>query len=222
MGPFLTQTGRIQGAKANIPPERLLVLQRQLRRGLGKLSAQLHKEDKETGTTAWAYLQHIKHQQVNQSTINPLDSDPSSQMLPDPSAGDQQEKSSSMAGAGHQENKTGTPSTLRNVIPGEKKTPNDQKNQKKIDSTFSFTWNWRETIKTQTCKSQRNEEMAVSFLCSLSLGITFSNYFLHSWELWSVHARRKAAHASDIWIPALAEGVKMPISKRRCWLYHTQ
>lgn len=99
----------MQEAKANISPEKLLVLHSQLRRGLGKLSAQLHKEDKETGTTAWAYLQHIKHHQVNQSTINPLDSDPSSRMLPDPSAGDQREKSSSMAGPGHQEHRTRAP-----------------------------------------------------------------------------------------------------------------
>lgn len=45
-------TQRMQEAKANISPEKLLVLHSQLRRGLGKLSAQLHKEDKETGTTA--------------------------------------------------------------------------------------------------------------------------------------------------------------------------
>lgn len=87
------------------------MLQSQLRRRLGKLSAQLHREDKETGTTTRAYLQHIKHHQVNKSTINPLDSDSSPQMLPDPSVGDQQEKSSSMAGTGHQENKTRTPSS---------------------------------------------------------------------------------------------------------------
>lgn len=112
MGPFLTQSvcdREDPGSKGKYFSWETPGAAKPAQEGTGKLSAQLHVEDKETGSTARAYLQHIKHQQVNQSTINPLDSDPSSGMLPDPSAGDQQQKGSSRAGTGHQQHKTRVP-----------------------------------------------------------------------------------------------------------------
>lgn len=76
---------RTQGTKEKLPAERLLVLNSQFGREVAKLSTELHREDKETGDTDWAYLQHIRQHRVSQRVINPLDYEPSTLVLPDPS-----------------------------------------------------------------------------------------------------------------------------------------